>query len=136
MNERVKRRLVRSRLGTEFGEALRTMVERTPGAVAGVVSDDEGDAIDFAHDPSCIDAIDVELLGAQLGLPLQRLHATADARGLCEPLLMIETRSHNLVAGPVGGGFVVALLLERRANLGRALSAFTLGRATLRGLLD
>ncbi len=132
----MSKRVVHSRLGTEFGEALRTMVEHTPGAVAGVVSDDEGDAIDFAHDPGRIEALDVELLGAQLGLPLQRLQASASARGMAEPLLLVETVSHNLVAGPVGGGFVVALLLDRQANLGRALGTFTRGRATLSALLS
>ena len=126
---------ITSRLGTEFGEALRTMVLRTPGAVAGVVSDDEGDAIDYAHDPDRIDGLDVQLLGAQLGPPLFRLRDTAHDQGLEHPLLLIETLSHNLVASPVGGVFVIALLLDRRANLGRAMACFTRGRDTLQALL-
>ncbi len=128
-------RSVQMGLGTEFGEALQAMVERTPGAYAGVVSDGEGDAIDYAHDPERIDGLEVQLLGAQLGLPLGRLHHTADTHGIDDPLLLIETQTHNLVASPVGEGFVVAMLLERQANLGLALSAFATGRATLRGLL-
>lgn len=128
-------RPIESRLGTEFGEALRTMVRGTPGAVAGVVSDDEGDAIDYAHDPASIDGLDVQLLGAQLGPPLFRLQRTADAHDMTDAVLLFETQTHNLVASPVGSAFVVALLLDRRANLGRALSSFAVGRNTLRALL-
>lgn len=128
-------REVRSRLDTEFGSTLRTMVLRTPGAFAGVVSDEEGDAIDYAHDPDRIDGLEVQLLGAQLGLPLFRLQDTATARGIEDPLLMIETDRHSLVASAVNASFVVVMLLERHANLGLALSAFSRGRDTLRDLL-
>ena len=128
-------RAVRSHLGTEFGEALEAMVRRTPGAFAGIVSDAEGYAIDFAHDVGRIDGIEVQLIGAQFGVQLFRLQATAGAQGLGEPLLLVETDTHSLVASPVGQGFVVAMLLERRANLGRALDAFATGRDTLRTLL-
>ncbi len=126
---------VESRLGTEFGEALRSMVERTPGAFAGVVSDDQGLAIDYAHVPSRIEGIDVQLLGAQLGMPLLRLHRTAAAQGITAPMVMLETCTHNLVASPVSDAFVVAMLLDRRANLGVALSAFARSRDTLEALL-
>lgn len=124
-----------TRLGTEFGQALETMVLRTPGAFAGVVSDEEGDAIDYAHDPDRIDGLEVQLLGAQLGIPLFKVHSTASAQGFDDPLLMVETRTHNLVASPVRHAFVVAMLLDRRANLGRALKAFADGRDALRALL-
>lgn len=130
-----RRMQVCTRLGTEFGQALETMVLRTPGAYAGVVSDEEGDAIDYAHDPERIDGLEVQLLGAQIGLPLFRLHRTANAQGFDDALLMIETRTHNLVASPVGQAFAVAMLLDRRANLGRALKAFADGRDALRALL-
>ena len=66
-------RSVRSHLGTEFGEALEAMVRRTPGAFAGVVSDEEGYAIDYAHDVARIDGVEVQLVGAQFGVPLFRL---------------------------------------------------------------
>lgn len=126
---------VQTRLGTEFGCALERMVLRTPGAYASVVSDEEGDAIDYAHDPDRIDGLEVQLLGAQLGMPLFKLHSTADAQGFTDPLLMVETRTHNLVASPVRHAFVVAMLLERRANLGLALEAFSDGRDALSALL-
>lgn len=126
---------VSSRLGTEFGEALRAMVERTPGAFAGVVSDDQGLAIDYVHVPSRIEGIDVQLLGAQLGLPLFRLNQTAAGQGITDPMVILETGTHNLVASPVSDDFIVAMLLERRANLGVALSAFARSRDTLQALL-
>ncbi len=126
---------VASLLGTEFGEALRTMVERTPGAFAGVVSDEQGLAIDYAHVPSRIEGIDVQLLGAQLGIPLFRLHRTATARGFIAPLLLLETGTHSLLASPIYDAFVVAMLLEQRANLGVAMSAFARSRDTLQALL-
>lgn len=128
-------RKVESRLGTEFGEALRSMVERTPGAFAGVVSDDQGLAIDYAHVPSLIEGIDVQLLGAQLGLPLFRLSRTAAGQGITAPLVMLETETHSLVASPISNAFVVAMLLDQHANLGLALSAFADSRDTLGALL-
>lgn len=128
-------RKVTSRLGTEFGEALRRMVERTPGAFAGVVSDDQGLAIDYAHIPSRIEGIDVQLLGAQFGLPLFHLNRTAAGQGIEAPLLLLETSTHNLVASPVSDAFVVAMLLDHQANLGLALGAFTRSRDTLGALL-
>ncbi len=128
-------RTVESRLGTEFGEALRSMVECTPGAFAGIVSDDQGLAIDYAHVPAKIEGIDVQLLGAQLGLPLFRLNQTAATRGIVEPLVMLETCTHTLVASPISDAFVVVMLLEHRANLGLALSAFARSRDTLQALL-
>lgn len=131
----VTRKVVASRLGTEFGEALRTMLERTPGAFAGVVSDDQGLAIDYAHVPSRIDGIDVQLLGAQFGLPLFRLNETAAGQGITAPLLMLETSTHSLVASPVSDAFIVVMLLDHRANLGLALAAFARSRDTLGALL-
>lgn len=128
-------RKVASRLGTEFGEALRTMVERTPGAFAGVVSDDQGLAIDYAHVPSRIDGIDVQLLGAQFGLPLFHLNQTAADQGITAPVLLLETSTHSLVASPVSDAFIVAMLLDHQANLGLALAAFARSRDTLGALL-
>lgn len=124
-----------TRLGTEFGRALEMMVLRAPGAFAGVVSDEEGDAIDYAHDPERIDGLEVQLLGAQIGIPLFKVHSTASVQGFDDPLLMVETRTHNLVASLVQHAFVVALLLDHRANLGRALATFSEGRDALRALL-
>jgi len=128
-------RSVCTRLGTEFGVALESMVRRTPGAFAGVISDEEGDAIDYAHDPERIDGLEVQLLGAQLGLPLFRLHRSADARGIDDPLVLLETRTHNLLASPIANAFLVAMLLDRRANLGVAMTAFRTGLDALRPLL-
>ncbi len=128
-------RAVQSCLGTEFGLALQTMVVGTPGAVAAVVSDDEGDAIDYAHDPEEMDALDVQLLAAQISQSLFRVDGTASNFGLDAPVLLLETSRYGLVASPVADDYVVAMLMERRANMGRAFDCFRQGRHTLHGLL-
>ncbi|MEM6290891.1 MAG: hypothetical protein AAGA54_06480 [Myxococcota bacterium] len=115
--------------------ALQTMVVGTPGAVAGVVSDDDGDAIDYAHDPEEIDALDVQLLAAQISQSLFRVDRTATWFGLDAPVLLLETSRYGLVASPVAEAYVVAMLMERRANMGRAFDCFRRGRHTLHALL-
>jgi hypothetical protein len=122
---------VKCRFGTEFGAVLEPMVESTPGAVAAVLSDDQGDAIDFAHDEAEISELDVQLLGAQIGqtiLAMERIYRR-------HHLVELESAQHGLLACSLRGHFVLALLLERRSNVAAAFAAFDAARGKLEGLL-
>lgn len=126
---------VRSRLGTEFGRVLGPLVDQTPGAVAAVLSDEEGDAIDFAHQPGEIDEIDVQLLGAQIGHAVLNMQTTARRHRLGSPSILVDARGGRFVAAAVADTYILALLLSRRANVGRALESFERVRRVIGDLL-
>lgn len=126
---------VRSRLGTEFGRLLERLVVQTPGGVAAVLSDDVGEALDFAHDPAEISALDVQLLGAQIGQSLHLLDVSARRHRLRQPSLLLETPSQKLLAATLCGAFTLALLLDRRANIAKAFTTFETIRLGLERIL-
>ena len=126
---------LRSRLGTEFGDVLEAMVRATPGAVAAVLSDEDGDAIDFVHDPGQIDELDVQLFAAQTGLSVLQLEATYARHKIPNAALLVETQLRCLITSVVATSYVLAMLTERRANIGRALQRFEAGRAALANML-
>lgn len=115
---------IRSRLGTEFGRLLSPLVRITPGGIAAVLSDDEDEAVDFAHDPAEISALDVQLLAAQVGQSVRRLTGAATRHRLERPLVLLETSVQKLIASTIGGSFTLALLLHHRANIAIGLRAF------------
>jgi hypothetical protein len=128
-------RLVHSPLATEFGRVLASMVLAVPGALAAVLSDDEGNAIDYVHDPRVISELDIQLVGAQIGQSILRLDESARRRGISGPALLVEAHQQAFAASAVAERFVVALMLERRANFARALDMLLDGRTVLTPLL-
>lgn len=127
--------LVRSPLGTEFGQVLAPMVLAVHGAIAAVLSDDEGDAIDYVHDPRVISELDVQLVGAQIGQSILRLEASARRHRMGASALLLEARSQAFVASAVAERFVVAMVLQPRANFARALDSLCRARMLLTPLL-
>ena len=128
-------RAVQARFGTEFGAVLEPMVETTPGAIAAVLSDEQGDAIDFAHDPAEIEDVDVQLLGAQIGQTVLALEKIYRRHQLDRPALLVESDQHGLLACSLRDHYILALLLERKSNVGAAFAAFGKARARLDALL-
>ena len=126
---------VRSRLHTEFGAILETIVRGVPGATAAVLSDDEGEAIDFAHRPDEVEALDVQLLGAQIGQAMLRTETTGERHDLRAPLVLVEAAVGAFVATTIHHEYILALLLRRRANVARALEVLAAGRSRLGPLL-
>jgi hypothetical protein len=129
-------RLVHSPLATEFGRVLASMVLAIPGALAAVLSDDDGDAIDFVHDPRVISELDVQLVGAQIGQCILRLDASARRRRISGPALLVEAERQAFAASAVAERFVVALILDRHANFARALDVLLDARGVLVPLLE
>jgi hypothetical protein len=134
-NHPTRPRAVASRFGTEFGAVLEPMVEMTPGAVAAVLSDDQGDAIDFAHDPAEISEIDVQLLGAQIGQTVFAMEKIYRRHQLVEPSMLVESAQHGLLTCSLRGQYILALLLERQSNVGAAFAAFDHARKRLGEML-
>jgi hypothetical protein len=128
-------RLVHSPLATEFGRVLASLVLAVPGAVAAVLSDDDGDAIDFVHDPRVISELDVQLVGAQIGQSILRLDESARRRGISGTALLVEAEAQAFAASAVAERFVVAVVLERHANFARALDMLLDARVVLAPLL-
>jgi hypothetical protein len=127
-------RLVHSPLATEFGRVLASMVLAAPGAVAAVLSDDDGDAIDFVHDPRVISELDIQLVGAQIGQSILRMDAAA-RRHVRGPAILIEAEQQAFAASAVAERYVLAMVLERHANFARALDVMLDGRLLLVPLL-
>lgn len=123
-----------SALRTEFGRALEPLMA-VPGALGAVLSDDRGYAIDFVRDDDRISEIDLQIVGAQLGQPLQRLHASIRKGGWQSPIVVIETQQRAVLAGPLWEGFALAFLLQTPANVAMALRRFGVGRDRISALL-
>lgn len=128
-------RAISSRFGTEFGAVLQPMVETTPGAIAAVLCDEQGDAIDFVHDPTEIEDVDVQLLGAQIGQTVLALERIYRRHQLDRPSLLVESAQHGLLACSLRDHYILALLLESRSNVGAAFAAFGRARIVLDELL-
>lgn len=124
-----------SALRTEFGRLLETVMV-VPGALAVVLSDDRGYAIDFVFNGERVSEIDVQLIGAQLGQPLVRLLHTATQRNMADALVIAESEDRRLVCTTLAGEYVLAAMLAGRTNLALAIRRFDSAALRLRGLLE
>lgn len=130
-----------SHLGTEFGDVLAELVAAVPGARGAVFSDRDGHPVDFALDPARLDALELQIVGAQLGQALARTHDTA-VRHL---IGSTSVGAAVLVEGSIGALLgavvdpddrsVVVLVLGPHAAIGRALVHFDRARAAIATLL-
>jgi predicted regulator of Ras-like GTPase activity (Roadblock/LC7/MglB family) len=116
---------------TAFGDILRQLVERVPGAVGAVFADWEGEPVDqFAHIP----AHDIQLVGAHWGVVWSQTAARLGRHGLgdLEELLIEGERAIVLVRSVTEHYFVV-LATKREAHLATARRELERGALTLRG---
>ena len=120
---------------SEFGSLLADLVARVPGAESAVISDQRGDAVDFAHIPTRTSALDVQLVGAQIGQTIQRLRVGTIMHGLGHPIVIVECSDAKLVAAPLDQEYLLTLALSETASLARALAEVTELRTPLRALL-
>lgn len=97
---------------SEFGRALAGYLAAEPAARGAVLSDGEGDAIDFAYDPSRTGELEVQILGAQLDRAATRVAAwcAAKGRGTCE--ILIEASHGRLCCAHVDAAYVLAVLFD------------------------
>lgn len=128
---------ITSRFGTEFGTVMAELIMRVPGAYGVVLSDRDGYAIDFAHDPDAIEELEMQIAGAQCGLALLATAASAKHRRLGRCEVMLETTGGSVLGTIVdeGDGLVLVMLLRARAHLGLALRSVEAARVELAALL-
>lgn len=126
-----------SGLGTDFGLVLADLVGAVYGAIGAALIDGEGNTIDFAHDPSAIDDLELQIAGAQVALALAATTATASRFGIDAPRLLVEaTRGHVMASGLAWDeGMALVLVMQPRANLGAAWRRFDVARRELDDLL-
>ena len=114
-----------------FGDILRELVERVPGAIGAVFSDWEGEPVDqFAHVP----ALEIQLVGAHWGVVWSQASSRLGRHGLgaVEELLIEGERAIVLVRSVTDRYFVV-LATKRDAHLGTARRELIRIADTLRG---
>ncbi len=109
---------------SEFGAVMASFLDVTPGAIACVLSDEEGDSIDFCHDVQEISALDTQIAGAQLGRFAGGLDQMQIAKRCGNPSVLLQCERSNLLLRSMPGSLVLVALLRREANLGRALVHF------------
>jgi predicted regulator of Ras-like GTPase activity (Roadblock/LC7/MglB family) len=114
-----------------FGEILRTMVERIPGAVGAIFADWEGEAVDqFAH----IDKVEIQLVGAHWGvvLSLATEHLKRAGLGAIEELL-VEGELAQVLIRRVTERYYVVLAARRGVHLALARRELERSAQTLLG---
>lgn len=128
---------------SEFGRTIAGFLAREPAAHGGVLSDHEGDAIDYAFDPARTGELDVQILGAQLERAAGRVTAWTAARRLGGCEILIEASHGRLCCAFVDGSYVLAVVAgpaegdpdTRTAAAERLLAGFRALRREIEGLL-
>lgn len=128
-------RRIPSAMRSEFGRVIENLMD-VPGAMGAVLVDDDGYAIDYVYDSDVLAAIDVQLVGAQVGQSVMRTSQSAAKLDVGTPLVLVESHTGSLMAGPVGQHYVLAFLMRRRANVAQALDRFAAVRSTIEHLLS
>ena len=109
---------------SEFGEAMAALVEGTPGALGAVLSDAQGEPIDWARLTDRVDDLELQIFGAQLGVTMERVERGTERFTMGRPSVLIEAGDCSLLSCPVGTEYLLTVILDRRANLARALESF------------
>lgn len=114
-----------------FGEILRQLVERVPGAIGAVFADWDGEPVDqFAHIP----ALEIQLVGAHWGVVWSQTGARLGRHGLGElEELLIEGERAIVLVRSVTDRYFVVLATKREAHLATARRELERGAAILRG---
>jgi predicted regulator of Ras-like GTPase activity (Roadblock/LC7/MglB family) len=123
-----------SAMRTEFGRILENLMD-VGGSMGAVLVDEDGFAIDYVFDPDALQDLDVQLMGAQLGQIVARTQRSAAKHDLGTPVVLLEGQHANLIAGPVGGIYVLAFMLHHHANVAQGLQHFEAVRSTVEHLL-
>lgn len=97
---------------SEFGRPLADFLELHPQARGAVLSDAEGDAVDFAYREGQLSALDVQILGAQVDRAASRIEVWSAARGYGACEILIEASHGRMCCAFLEGAYVLAVLLE------------------------
>lgn len=103
-----------------FKTILKDLVESVPGATGAILTDWEGESVDYYSVSG--DDYNIKILGAHQNIILNRVR---EVRGRIPSQAVLETvistdRQH-LVVGAVGNDYTLVMVLERSALVGRAV---------------
>ncbi len=103
------------------------------------MTDDEGNPVDFARRPAAIDALDLQIVGAQLERCVAPVDASCAKLGLAPQadFLILEGTRGTLISRTLEGGmFVLAAIVAPSENLEALASTFGDVARKLTALLD
>jgi predicted regulator of Ras-like GTPase activity (Roadblock/LC7/MglB family) len=114
-----------------FGDILKSIVERVPGALGAIFADWEGEMVDqFAHIP----ALDIQLVGAHWGVVLNQAARSTKNCGFGEVKeLLIEGEHGMVLIRCVTDRYYVVLTAKSGVHLATARRELERGAATLLG---
>jgi predicted regulator of Ras-like GTPase activity (Roadblock/LC7/MglB family) len=121
---------------SEFGEVLADLVESTPGAQGAVLSDGRGEAIDFAHRPTQVTALDVQIAGAQVGQVMAKLQRSATIFGLGVADVVVQGTRGTLFTSQLYSEYLLTVMLDHDCNIARITLRCAEVRATIRDMLQ
>lgn len=97
---------------SEFGAAIAGFVGGEPSARGAILTDEEGDPVDFAHRPAEVSALDLQIAGAQVEQTTTRVTAWCARQNLGPCEILIEA-SHGLILSAAPGHGTVLSSLHR-----------------------
>lgn len=103
---------------SEFGAALAVFVADEPEVRGAIVTDAEGDPVDFAHRPLEVTALDLQIAGAQVEQTTTQVQAWCARHGLGSCEILIEASHGLILSAAPGGGCVLSSLHGPRARGG------------------
>jgi predicted regulator of Ras-like GTPase activity (Roadblock/LC7/MglB family) len=114
-----------------FGDILKSIVERVPGALGAIFADWDGEMVDqFAHMP----AIDIQLVGAHWGVVLNQASRSTKTCGFGDVKeLLIEGEHGMVLIRSVTDRYYVVLTAKSDVHLATARRELERGAATLLG---
>lgn len=101
---------------SEFGAALAAFVAADPAARGAILTDKEGDPIDFAHRSRVLSALDMQIAGAQVEQATARAQAWCERQGLGRCEILIEASHGLLLSAAPGRECVLCSLHTRHAD--------------------
>jgi predicted regulator of Ras-like GTPase activity (Roadblock/LC7/MglB family) len=101
-----------------FRQALRDIVDKTEGGVAGLIMDSEGIALDsYARDDA---PFDITTVGIEFGVVLESIKRAADSLEAGKPReVSIATEKMIALMRPLGDLYFLALAILPDGNLGK-----------------
>lgn len=104
-----------------FKTILRVLVQSVPGATGAILTDWEGESVDYYSVSG--DDYDIKILGAHQNIILNRVREVRDkipSQTVRETV--ITTDRQHLVISAVGNDYTLVVVLERNALVGRAVA--------------
>ena len=105
---------------SEFGVALARFVRAEPSARGAILTDDDGNPVDYAHRHGAVTPLDLQIVGAQVEQTTARTSTWCLQRGLGTCEILIEASHGLLLSAMPGHGCVLSSLHHRHADLAAA----------------